>query len=210
MSKKKKSYQRGDRFTQKARDEGFAARSVYKLQEIQRRARILAPGQRVVDLGCYPGSWADWTIRKVGKKGLVVGVDFTAPELPGGTWLEQSVYDVRAQDILEALGEHADVVLSDMAPRTTGARDADHYVQIELARRALELAVAIGKPGSSFVCKVFEGQDARDFQTACQAHYKCRRIRPEAVRANSREWFLVGTQKKTAPLPWPPQEQDAG
>ena len=99
------------------------------------------------------------------------------------------------------------VVMSDDA--TTGFRDADHYQQIELARRALEIAVAIGKPGSAFVCKVFEGQEARDFQIEAQKHYKCRRIRPEAVRQNSREWFLVGTGKKTEPIPLPDRDEVA-
>ncbi|MCO4746031.1 MAG: RlmE family RNA methyltransferase [Proteobacteria bacterium] len=201
--KKKSSYQQGDRYTQKARDEGYAARSVYKLQEIQKRARILQRGQKVVDLGCYPGSWSDYAIKQVGPKGRVVGVDFTAPALPHGVWIAESIYDVTTEQILTALDGHADLMMSDMAPPTTGARDADHYVQIELARRALEVAVAVGKLGSSFVCKVFEGGDARAFQLEAQVHYKVRRIRPDAVRANSREWFLVGTGKKTPPAPWP-------
>lgn len=208
MSRKKQSYRRGDRFTQQARDEGFAARSVYKLQEIDRRAQIFKKGSSVVDLGCFPGSWSAWVIKRLGTHGKLVGVDFAAPELEGGTWIAQSVYDVTPIQILDALGGPADVVLSDMAQKTTGARDSDHYVQIELARRALEIAIAIGKPGSSFVCKVFEGPDAQAFQREAQQHYKCRRIRPEAVRQNSREWFLVGTGKKSASTPWPAEPDE--
>lgn len=206
MSRKKRtggSYQRGDHYTQKARDEGYAARSVYKLQAIQKKANLLRHGQKVVDLGCFPGSWSEYAIKQVGKAGLVVGVDFEAPALPDGIWITESVYDVTTEQILTALDGHADLMLSDMAQRTTGARDADHYAQIELARRALEVAVAVGKLGSAFVCKVFEGSEAKDFQTECQQHYKVRRVRPDAVRSNSREWFLVGTEKRTPPAPWP-------
>ena len=202
--KAKNSYQRGDRFTQQARDEGYAARSVYKLQEIDRRTQIVPRRGRIVDLGCFPGSWSAWVLERLASSGTLVGVDFEAPELEGGHWIAESVFDVTPETILDALGGHADLVLSDMAQRTTGVRDADHYQQIGLARRALEVAIAIGSPGSGFVCKVFEGPEAQDFQRECQAHYKCRRIRPEAVRQNSREWFLVGTGKKTSPLPWAP------
>lgn len=208
-SRTKKSYARGDRFTQQARDEGYAARSVYKLQEIDRRAQVVPRSGNIVDLGCFPGSWSAWVLERLGKNGKLVGVDFEAPELEGGHWIAESVFDVAPETILEALGGHADLVLSDMAQKTTGISGADHFQQIELARRALEVAVAIGRPGSAFVCKVFEGPEAQDFQRECQAHYKCRRIRPEAVRQNSREWFLVGTDKKTAPMPMPEPASDS-
>lgn len=184
-------YKRPDRFTQKAKEEGYAARSVYKLDEIDRRARILRRGQRVLDLGCAPGSWAKYAIERTGG---VVGVDLTETALPGGTFLTASIYDVTVAQLREALGGNADVVLSDMAPLTTGTRDADHYAQIELARRAFEIACEILVPGGAFVCKVFEGQDAKAFELDVRKRFEeTRRMRPEAVRANSREWFLVST-----------------
>ena len=109
---------------------------MYKLEEIQRRFQILKPGMKVVDLGCYPGSWCKYLIQKVGKRGLVVGVDYSAPAFGGGVWLEKSVYDVTAQELLEILEGPADLVVSDMAPATTGNRLSDHVLQIELADQA--------------------------------------------------------------------------
>jgi 23S rRNA (uridine2552-2'-O)-methyltransferase len=182
-------YKRPDRFTQKAKDEGYAARSVYKLDEIDRRVRLLRRGQRVLDLGCAPGSWSKYAIERTGG---VVGVDLTETALPGGTFLTASIYDLTVADLSAALGGPADVVLSDMAPLTTGARDADHYAQIELARRAFEIACEILTPGGAFVAKVFEGQDAKAYELDVRRRFdEARRIRPEAVRQNSREWFMV-------------------
>ncbi len=187
-------YKGRDRYGQRASDEGYAARSVFKLQEIDRRARLLRPGQRVVDLGCYPGSWSRYALDRVGASGVVVGVDFQAPALSGAIWLDRSVFEVSAEALIEALGGPADVVLSDMAQRTTGSRHADHYNQLELARRALEIALATLRPGGSFVCKVFEGGEAADFQRETKVHFgTVKRYRPDAVRKVSREWFLVGT-----------------
>ena len=142
-------YKRPDRFTKKAKAEGYAARSVYKLDEVQRRFRLFRPGQRVVDLGCFPGSWSRYLIQQVGKNGTVVGVDIEEPDLDGGTWIHRSVYEVTSEELRTALGGSADVVVSDMAPRTTGNRLFDHVQQIELADRALLLATELLEPGGS-------------------------------------------------------------
>jgi len=187
-------YRRPDRFTRKAKDEGYAARSVYKLEEIDRRARLLRRGLRVVDLGCAPGSWSAYAIERIGSGGALVGVDLTEVAMPGGTFLQRSVYDVTAEELREALGGPADLVISDMAPLTTGARDADHYAQIELARRAFDLATELLAPGGAFVAKVFEGQDAKQLELDVRKHFEqTKRYRPEAVRQQSREFFLVST-----------------
>ena len=187
-------YRRPDRFTRKAKDEGYAARSVYKLEEIDRRARLLKRGQRIVDLGCAPGSWSAYAIERIGPSGALVGVDLTEVAMPGGTFLQRSVYDVTADELKEALGGSADLVISDMAPLTTGARDADHYAQIELARRAFELATELLAPGGGFVAKVFEGQDAKPFELDVRKRFEqTKRYKPEAVRQQSREFFLVST-----------------
>ena len=190
----KNPYQKPDRFTKQAKEEGYAARSVYKLQEIDERARILRRGQRVVDLGCAPGSWSAYVIERGCK---LVGVDLTETSLAGGTFLTRSVFDVTADELRGALGGPADVVLSDMAPLTTGARDADHFAQIELATRAFDVAGGLLAPGGSFICKVFEGPDAKGFELAVRKRFDgVRRLRPEAVRQNSREWFLVAEHFK--------------
>ncbi len=185
-------WKKADRFTQKAREEGFAARSVYKLQEIQRRLRPLAQGQRVVDLGCTPGSWWKYAAEVVGGRGVVVGVDIAEPDVQPGPFLARSALEVTPEELLEALGGPADVVLSDMAPRTTGDTFGDHVRQLELARRALELARAVLKPGGAFVCKVFDGEEAHDFVMDVRSSFgTVKRLRPEAVRRESREFFVI-------------------
>lgn len=193
-----RGYKGRDRYGQRAHDEGFAARSVYKLQEIDRRTRILRSGQRVVDLGCFPGSWSRYALERIGGRGSLVGVDLEAPSLSGGQFLARSVFEVTADELRELLGGPADVLLSDMAQHTSGHKDADHYQQLELARQALALADALVVPGGAFVCKVFEGPEAKDLEVEARAVFgKVKRYRPDAVRRQSREWFLVGTGRRS-------------
>jgi 23S rRNA (uridine2552-2'-O)-methyltransferase len=185
-------YKSRDHFARRAQQEGYEARSVYKLEELQRRFGLLRRGQRVVDLGCYPGSWSRFALKCIGRSGRLVGVDLQEPALAGGTWIVRSVHDVAPEELLEALGGPADVVLSDMAPSTTGDRFGDHINQLELARRALTLARAVLAPGGALVTKVFEGGEAEAFQAEVKTFFtKVKRVRPSAVRKQSREWFLV-------------------
>ena len=177
-----------------AKEEGYAARSVYKLQEIDQRFKLLKKGQRVMDLGCAPGSWSAFAIEQIGPKGALVGIDLTPVSLPGGTFLTKSIFDITSEELVQILGDKPDLVLSDMAPLTTGARDADHFAQIELATGALQVAVASLVSGGSFVVKVFEGQDAKAYELEVRKHFSTtKRVKPEAVRQNSREFFLVAT-----------------
>lgn len=195
----KNPYAKPDRFTQQAKEQGFRARSVFKLSEIEQKVPLLRPGMRVVDLGCFPGSWSQYVLQRIGASGTLVGVDLSAPSMTGGTWIVRSVLDVSADELLAALGGPADVVLSDMAPNTTGIADADHFRQIELARCALAHAAALVKPGGAFVVKVFDGQDVPVFQDEVRRVFgTVKRFRPEAVRQVSREFFLVGLDRKPA------------
>jgi 23S rRNA (uridine2552-2'-O)-methyltransferase len=185
-------YERADSWTRRAKEAGFAARSVFKLDEIDRRFPILPRGSggRVLDLGCFPGSWSKWLLQR----GLrVVGVDLKAPDLPGGTWIARSVDEVEPAELLEALGGPADLVVSDMAPNTSGNRFTDHVRQIALADRALTVAEACLRPGGHFVCKVFDGADAPAFTERVKARFEdVRRFKPEATRDRSVEFFLIG------------------
>jgi len=193
MSRRRgKNPYKGDRFTKKAKGDGFEARSVYKLDEIQRRFRVLGQNRRVVDLGCYPGSWSRYAFQKVGRRGVIVGVDIEEPVGFPGTAIVRSVLEVTPEEILDALGGPADVVLSDMAPRTTGNVLGDHVRQLELAERAVDLARALLRPGGHLVVKVFDGEDAHAFVQGVRPSFdKVKRTRPEAVRQSSREFFLV-------------------
>jgi 23S rRNA (uridine2552-2'-O)-methyltransferase len=179
-----------DHYTKKAKDAGFGARSVYKLEEIQRRTQVIHRGARVVDLGCYPGSWSRYLVKQ--GVGRLVGVDFQAPEGIAGTFLERSALEVEPQELLDALGGPADLLCSDMAPKTTGDRRGDHIRQVELARCALALACDVLAPGGAFVVKLFEGQETQAFADEVKARFgKLRRIKPDATRKQSVELFVV-------------------
>jgi len=185
---------RPDHWSRKARSDGYSARSAFKLEEIQRRFKLIPRGGRVLDLGCAPGSWTEFILRTGGPDGHVVGVDLS--EVPGyrGVHIQASVFDVSAAALLDALGGPADLVVSDMAPKTTGSRFTDHVRQIELAERARVLAAEVLRPGGCFVTKVFEGEDAPDFVSRVRLDYdKTRRVKPEATRKESVEFFVVGT-----------------
>lgn len=186
-------YQRPDHFTKKAKAQGYAARSVFKLEEMDERAKLLRPGMRVVDLGCFPGSWSRYVAEVIGD-GVLVGVDLEEPKGIPGSFIARSVYEVSSEELREKLGSAADVVLSDMAPNTSGDRVGDHLRQIGLAERALLLATELLRPGGAFVAKVFEGADSQKFVDEVKRLFTTvRRMKPEATRSRSVEFFVVAT-----------------
>ena len=187
-----------DHYTRKAKDAGFGARSVYKLEEIQRRTGVIRRGTRVVDLGCFPGSWSRYLLKQGVSK--LVGVDFRKPEGIAGHFIEGSALEVEPQQLLDALGGPAALVVSDMAPNTTGDRLGDHLRQVALARRAHELACAILAPGGSFVTKIFEGSETQAFVNEVKGRFgKLRRIKPDATRSQSVELFVVASGFRPGP-----------
>ena len=191
--RKPPSYRRADHYSRRALARGYAARSVFKLEEIQRRARVLHTGDRVVDLGCFPGSWSRYAREVIGGRGRLVGVDFDAPQGIDGIFIEGSALEIGPEVLGEALGGAADVLLSDMAPNTTGDRFADHVRQLALADRALDCAIALLRPGGHFVTKVFEGASAPAYVERVRAHFEAvRRIKPKATRDRSVEFFVIG------------------
>ena len=188
-----------DHWNERAKKEGYSARSAYKLEEIQRRFRVIPRNPRVLDLGCAPGSWTEYVARVTRYKGSVVGIDIQ--DVPGyrGTLLKASIFDVDPAKVLEELGGPADLVISDMAPSTTGSRFTDHVRQIELAEAGRVLAARVLRPGGNFVVKVFDGEDAPDFVKRMRADYgKARRVKPDATRNKSVEFFMVGMGRKPA------------
>ena len=191
-----KPYDPRDRFYKKAKKEGLRARSAYKLEEIQQRFRILRPGGRVLDLGAAPGGWCQIAAREVGHRGFVLGLDLeliAALPPPALTW----VADAFTPELLERLRAeghfHYDVVLSDLAPKTSGIHGVDEARSLELAGRALELALQVLKPSGSFVVKVFMGGDFEVFLRGCKAAFsQTKVVRPEAsVARGSKEVYLV-------------------
>ncbi|MBS2017339.1 MAG: RlmE family RNA methyltransferase [Deltaproteobacteria bacterium] len=204
-TKGKNPYKRADRFTVAAKKQGFPARSVFKLEEIDRRLRLLKQGMHVLDLGATPGSWMLYASQRVGGNGRVLAVDLDpigVPTPPNAIFVQGDALSLTN----EALSEHApyDVVLSDMAPRTTGNRLGDQTRSFELFMRALAVAEKLCKPGGSFVGKIFMGEDFPHAKKAVKRIFEEERaLRPEGVRANSYELFLVGLGKKALVPPSP-------
>lgn len=198
MAGKRNPYRRPDAFTKAAKARGYPARSVFKLEDIDRRVRLFRPGQRVLDLGAAPGSWASYAAQRVGPGGRVLAVDLLEITTPLGSNVVVVRGDVRALD-REVLGRFApyDVVLSDMAPATTGSRVADQARSYELFMIALGVARELGAPGGAFVGKLFMSEDFGAAREALRALFdEVRTIRPEGTRASSFEVFLVGLGRK--------------
>ena len=171
---------------------------MYKLEEIDRRTRILRPGQRVLDLGAAPGSWTLYASTKVGAKGRVVSIDLVERRGPIPDNVEWRVADVATVEA-DALGGAGsfDVVVSDMAPATTGHRSVDQDRSFALFTHALRIAEQVLVPNGSFVAKIFQGPDFPQAQKNVAAAFsQARVIRPQAVRTESYETFLVGLGRK--------------
>ncbi|MFN7696645.1 MAG: SAM-dependent methyltransferase [Deltaproteobacteria bacterium] len=200
-----------DHWGHRARKEGYAARSVYKLEEIDRRTRVLKVGGRVLDLGAYPGSWSAYAAQRVGAKGRVLGLDLQEFK---GTLPEHAQIrcgDVLSLELERELGPSSfDVVLSDMAPATTGHRFTDQARSHRLFMRALEIACAVLSPGGHFVGKIFVGEDFEIARDAVRAAFEeLKIIKPPASRTESYETFVVGLRRKggSALRPRPPESE---
>jgi 23S rRNA (uridine2552-2'-O)-methyltransferase len=187
-----------DHFGERARKEGYPARAVYKLQEIDRRVQLLRRGHRVLDLGAAPGSWSLYAGERVGAEGKVIGIDLqeiTAAAPPHVHFLVLDMREVGPEGIEGQ--SRFDVVLSDMAPRTSGMRHRDQFLSYELFVRALEVSDAVLEPGGSFVGKLFQGAEFEDARAAVQQRFeKVRIIKPEASRDESYEVFVVGLGRR--------------
>ncbi len=187
---------RHDPAYKRAKQENFAARAIYKLEEIDKRFRLIKPRARVLDLGCWPGSWMQYASAKTGPEGHVYGVDLRAVELALPGWVETVVADVnewRPDAAIAWAGARFDVVLSDMAPQTTGDRNSDQWRSEELLLRALELASCALRPGGHFVGKVFQGGRFPALRERMRASFQeAKSYQAKNTRAGSSEQYLIG------------------
>lgn len=186
--------QLNDPFVAEAQRLGYRSRAAFKLIQLDDRFRLLAPGRRVVDLGCAPGGWTQIAAERIGAPGRVVGVDLnpTGP-VAGAMLLAGDFRDPQvAEQIRDALGGPADLVLSDMAAPATGHAPTDHLRIVALAEDAFAFAETILKPGGAFVAKVFQGGAASDLLAALKrAFAEVRHAKPAASRAESAETYVV-------------------
>jgi 23S rRNA (uridine2552-2'-O)-methyltransferase len=195
-----------DEYYNRSKQEGYRARSAYKLKQLDEAADLLAPGDVVVDLGAAPGGWLQVAAEAVGDAGTVVGVDrqrirpldHAVVETLRGDMTEDATVDRLRETVGEA---GADVVVSDMAPNMTGEYSVDHARSIHLARQALGVAEDVLAPGGDLVVKAFDGPDLADLRADMDDTFEyVRSIRPDASRDSSSEVYLVAKGYLTAPI----------
>lgn len=191
-----KPYIPNDAWSKKAAQEGFRARSVYKLMELDDRFSLLKHGMTVLDLGAAPGSWLQYTSKRIGAKGRAIGIDLTPiePIEENVSTHEQNVTDASAvAAILDAAKiKTVDLVLSDIAPSTSGVRDVDQWRSIELNQAVVDIAERFLKPGGVCVLKVFRGADFDSFLFKLKQTWK--KVKPAQVAASrdrSKEIYIV-------------------
>lgn len=190
--------QLNDPYVALAKQEGYRARSAFKLIELDDKFHFLAPGKRVVDLGAAPGGWTQIAVKRVKssqENPLVVGLDLLemAP-IAGAKTTQLDFLDDTAPDVLkEMLGGHkADVVLSDMAPNTTGMKDIDHLRIMGLLETAYAFACEILNPDGVFVAKIFQGGTEQNLLNEMKKRFKTvKHAKPPASRKESSEFYVV-------------------
>jgi 23S rRNA (uridine2552-2'-O)-methyltransferase len=187
-----------DPFVQRAQAQGWRSRAVFKLEEIDRRERLLKPGGIVLDLGAAPGAWSQYAQRRVGRTGRVVASDIlTMPEIPGvefapGDFREEAVFE----QILKLLpAGQVDLVLSDMAPNLSGVDVIDQPRAMYLAELALGMAERVLKPNGHALIKVFQGTGFQELVQAARGKFiRVKLVKPLASRARSPEVYLLAMQ----------------
>jgi 23S rRNA (uridine2552-2'-O)-methyltransferase len=185
-----------DRFFKQAKAEGYAARSAYKLIEINDKKRLIRRGSRVLDLGCAPGSWLQVVEKIIGPQGLALGIDLQPPTPttrygPRIRVLQADAFKIDPKELTDFAGGRFDVVLSDMAPSTSG--HGDDFLSVRLCRRVLELLPAVLAPGGKVLMKVLEGEEFPALLKETKALFKeAGATKPAASRDVSREIFIYG------------------
>lgn len=188
-----------DYFSRRARQEHYASRAVYKLADLDRKYRLFRPGQRVLDLGCAPGSWLQYLSSRVGTQGLVVGLDRQPLKLTLGPPVQFRQADIATFDPheLKALAPAFEVVVSDLAPATSGIKDVDHQRSLSLARLSWDYARLLLAPGGHYLVKVFAGPDFPAFVAEVKPFFEqVQIVKPTGSRSESREIYLLAKGRR--------------
>ncbi|MBC7464772.1 MAG: RlmE family RNA methyltransferase [Bdellovibrio sp.] len=195
------SYNPKDHYYKKAKEQNFAARSVFKLEEIDQKFKIVHPKQKVLDCGASPGSWSQYCSKKIGLEGRILGIDLSPVEvkLNNAVFIQADLRDLNLAQTMKDNGFDPifDLVISDMAPKTTGIRITDQARSFELCKLALNLAKQYLKKDGTFVCKLFHSDDFTTLRDLIKNEFqRVEIVKPEATRKISKEIFLVGLKKK--------------
>ena len=188
--------QLNDPYVAEAKARGYRSRAAFKLIQLNDKYHFLKPGMRIVDLGAAPGGWSQIACEIGGDQTHIVALDLLSmPPLPGVVFLQADFLAEDAESLLLAhLGGEADLVMSDMAPATTGHAGTDHLRIMALAEAALDFAVRVLKPGGTFLCKLFQGGAERGLLERLRRDFaKVRHVKPGASRKESNEIYLLAT-----------------
>jgi len=189
-----------DPYVQKAKQEGWRSRAVYKLQEIDEKDKLFKPGMCVVDLGAAPGGWSQWTTHKVGAKGEVFALDILPVEPFAGVTFIQG--DFREDDVYNNLlsslgGRDVDVVMSDMAPNMSGNKGVDIPRAMYLVELCVDLSDQVLKKNGDLLMKVFQGEGYDQLLSTLRSKYqKVITRKPDSSRSRSKEIYLLARGKK--------------
>ena len=184
-----------DIYVQKAQQEGYRSRAVYKLMEIQEKDRLIRPGMVVVELGAAPGGWSQYVAQCLGGRGRMIALDILPMDALADVTFIQG--DFREQAVLDALyaelGDSAvNLVISDMAPNTSGVRSVDQAKSMYLVELALDFAQSRLAPGGDFLTKIFHGPGFDTLLRSLKSQFLTVQTRkPEASRARSQETYLL-------------------
>ena len=189
--------QQSDPFVKQRNQHGYRSRAAYKLHELAHKDQLIRPGAAVLDLGASPGGWTQVAVEMAGPRGLIIAVDLLEMEaIVGATFIRGDCRDatVRAQ-VVAAVGGKLDLVMSDMAPNITGLKDVDEAGMVELAEITLELAAELLRPGGGLLIKLFQFADTELLVKRMKSCFaQVSRRKPEASRAQSREFYVVAKQ----------------
>ncbi len=212
MSKRKSSSgrwlqrQRRDPFVKQAQQSGWRSRAVFKLEQIDQRDQLIKPGQYIADLGCAPGGWSQYALKKLRGQGRVIGLDLLPVADIAGLHYRQG--DFLAEESIDwiaslcADNQGLDLVLSDMAPNLSGNRLLDQARSLELLDAAAAFCRRWLKPGGAFLAKAFQGEDLPEYAAGLKADYATVAWRkPAASRDESREVFLLARGRRIADNP---------
>ena len=189
-----------DPYVKRAKAEGWRSRAVFKLEAMDKSARLLQPGMVVLDLGAAPGAWSQYARRQVGRNGRVVASDILPMDALSGVEFIQG--DFREQDVIDAIqaalgGAGLDVLLSDMAPNLSGMDAIDAPRAIYLAELALGLAAHLLKPGGVALIKLLQGAGFQEFVAAARRGFAhVRLLKPDASRSRSPETYLLASGRR--------------
>jgi 23S rRNA (uridine2552-2'-O)-methyltransferase len=195
------AYNPKDFYFKKAKEKNFAARSVFKLEEIDKRFGIFKKGYKVIDLGCAPGSWSQYASKVIGRDGFVIGIDLQKCNLSfyNGILIQGDAFD---ENLIESTAktyniEKFDIVMSDMAPKTSGVRLNDQKRSYDLSVQALDVANKYLKKGGNFIVKFFQSEFFEEYLNQVKSNFqKIEILRPKSTRKNSFEIFIIGISKR--------------